>query len=80
MTAPHPLSPALPPARRDVPLTAAQQAVVGHAARIIGSAGEEGGQLPGYARLLDELLAIIDSLTGVDPGTDCGFELTGGDR
>jgi hypothetical protein len=80
MTAPQPLSTTPSPMRRDVPLTALQQAVVSHAARIVGSAREEGGQLPGYARLLDELLAIIDSLTGVDPDADCGFELTGGDK
>jgi hypothetical protein len=61
-------------------LSPAQQATVSHAAAIIGSAGNENGQLAGYARLLDRLLMIIDDLTGVDADADadCGCELTGG--
>jgi hypothetical protein len=70
------LSPLPAPARR-IPLTPRQQAVVTHAAKLI-AADESEGELPGYLRLLDELLAIIDDVTG--HGEDGVLSLLDGDK
>ena len=58
----QPLSTTPPPGRR-IPLTLAQRAVVEYAVKLI-AADESEGPLPGYLRLLDQLVAIIEDVTG----------------